>query len=145
LARKSKSPYARQKQKTWNACSKYVRTRDCLKSTGNPEYGRCYTCGAEHHITKLDAGHYLPGRRMATFFDTRGIHIQCTYCNRTLEGNRVTYYKRMLAEYGGAVVEELERIDKSTRKYTVAELQELEAEFKDKTKKLLESDLVGVM
>jgi len=51
----------------------------------------------------------------------------------------------MLAEYGEAVVEELERIDKSTRKYTVAELQELEAEFKDKTKKLLESDLVGVM
>jgi len=55
------------------------------------------------------------------------------------------YLKGMLRDYGQEVVDELDRLNKTTRKYTVAELQELEAEFKDKTKKLLESDLAGVM
>lgn len=132
------TPYSRQKKKTWDACSKYVRVRDCLKTTGNPEYGRCYTCGSEFHITRLDAGHYLPGHHMATYFDVRGIHIQCCYCNRTLEGNRIVYHERMLADYGQDVTDELRRIDKSTRKYTVAELSELETEFKRKTAELLE-------
>jgi len=141
----AKSQYARQKKKTWDACSKYVRTRDCLKSTGTPEYGRCYTCGKRYPFRNLDAGHFRAGRYNAILFDTRGIHAQCTYCNHKLEGNRLEYLKGMLRDYGQEVVDELDRLNKTTRKYTVAELQELEAEFKDKTKKLLESDLAGVM
>ena len=138
----AKSPYKTQKKKTWNACSKYVRTRDCLLSTGSPEYGRCYTCGTEFHITKLDAGHYLPGHHMATFFDTRGIHIQCVSCNRTLEGNRIIYHECMLRDYGKEIVAELWRLDKGVRKYSIAELKELEAEFNQKTAILLEGVLV---
>lgn len=136
----AKSKLGTQKRKTWIACSKYVRTRDCLKTTGSPEYGRCYTCGGNHHITKLDAGHFLPGRRNSILFDTRGIHAQCTYCNHMREGATLEYLERMLADHGQDVVDELRRLDKSTRKYTVAELAELEAEFKRKTEELLQKE-----
>ena len=139
---KSKSPYKTQKHKTWNACSKYVRTRDCLLSTGSPEYGRCYTCGQEFHITKLDAGHFIPGRRNSILFDTRGIHAQCTYCNKMRQGATLEYLERMLAEYGQGVVDELRRIEKSIQKYSITELKELEAEFNQKTAILLEGVLV---
>lgn len=136
------TPYTRQKKKTWDACSRYVRTRDCLLSTGSPEYGRCYTCGAEFHITKLDAGHFLPGRHNALLFDTRAIHAQCTYCNKTLEGNRIVYFENMVRDYGGVVVDELRRVDKSTRKYSIDELEELESSFKQKTEELLRGMMV---
>lgn len=140
----ARSPLKIQKRKTWNACSRYVRTRDCLLSTGSPEYGRCYTCGTEHHITKLDAGHFLPGRRNAILFDTRGIHAQCTYCNKMREGATLEYLERMLVGYGQDVVDELRRLDKSTRKYTIAELAELETGFEQKTKELLAREGVAV-
>jgi len=139
---KSKSPYKTQKRKTWNACSKYVRTRDCLLSTGSPEYGRCYTCGSEFHITKLDAGHFIPGRGNAILFDTRGIHAQCTYCNKMRQGATLEYRERMLTDYSQDVVDELRRLDKSTRKYSIAELKELEEGFKLDTEELLEGVLV---
>ena len=138
----AKSKLGIQKHKTWVACSKYVRTRDCLKTTGSPEYGRCYTCGRVHPITKLDAGHFIPGRRNSILFDTQGIHAQCTYCNKMRQGAPFEYLDRMLIDYGQEVVDELRRVDKSTRKYTIPELKELEEEFKRKTAELLEGVLV---
>ena len=127
-----------QKRKTWDACSKYVRTRDCLKTTGNPEYGRCYTCGAGRHFKQLQAGHFIPGRHNSILFDIRGIHAQCTYCNHIKEGATLEYLDQMLVDYGQEVVDELRQLDKQTRKYTVAELADLEAGFKRMTEALLE-------
>jgi len=127
-----------QKRKTWDACSKYVRTRDCLKTTGNPEYGRCYTCGAGRQFKQLQAGHFIPGRRNSILFDTRGIHAQCTRCNYMREGATLEYLDQMLVDHGQEVVDDLRQLDKQTRKYTVAELAELEAEFKRMTESLLE-------
>jgi len=43
----------------------------------------------------------------------------------------------MLIDYGREVVDELRRLEKITRKYTVAELVELEAGFRQKTEELL--------
>jgi len=140
----AKSKLGTQKRKTWIACSKYVRTRDCLKTTGSPEYGRCYTCGKSHPFRNLDAGHFLAGRYNAVLFDVRGVHAQCTYCNHKLEGNRLEYLKAMIRDYGQEVVDDLLRLNKTTRKYTVAELAELEAEFKRKTEELLEREGVAV-
>ena len=58
------------------------------------------------------------------------------------EGASLEYLDRMLIDYGQNVVDKLRRLDKTTRKYTVAELAELEAEFKRKTAELLEGVLV---
>ena len=134
----AKSKLGTQKRKTWIACSKYVRTRDCLKTTGSPEYGRCYTCGVSRQFAQLQAGHFIPGRGNSILFDIRGIHAQCVKCNYMREGATLEYLDQMLIDYGRDVVDELRRLDKSIRKYTIVELAELEAEFKRKTEELLE-------
>lgn len=58
------------------------------------------------------------------------------------QGATLEYLERMLADYGQEVVDELRRIEKSTCKYSIAELKELEEEFKRKTEELLEGVLV---
>ena len=53
------------------------------------------------------------------------------------EGASLEYLDHMLVDYGQNVVDKLRRLEKTTRKYTVAELADLEAEFKQKTEELL--------
>ena len=46
LPRKVKQPSkATIKRRTWEVFSKFIRIRDCLNSTGCPDWGLCITCG----------------------------------------------------------------------------------------------------
>lgn len=82
----------------WPTFSTYIRTRDCIRTTGNRLYGKCVTCGKRKLFKKLQAGHFIPGRTDAILFDDRQVHAQCHQCNMYLQGMWHKYYLFMLTQ-----------------------------------------------
>ncbi len=82
----------------WPTFSIYIRTRDCIRTTGNRLYGKCVTCGRRLPFKKLQAGHFIPGRTDAILFDDRQVHAQCYRCNMKLQGMWHKYYLFMLTQ-----------------------------------------------
>jgi hypothetical protein len=121
------------KKKCWNQFSKYIRLRDCLKTTGSPDYGKCITCGRLVGITRADAGHFISRRFNSTLFDERNVHLQCKQCNG-FGGNLLEYRRQIIKLYGEGADTLLE--DKATeiKKFTPQELIELEGYYKNKIK-----------
>jgi len=126
------------KKKAWREFSRYIRTRDCLKSTGSAEAGRCVTCGKIYPFAKLQAGHFVPGRRNAGLFDERGVHAQCYACNVGLHGNWPEYLRFMELEYGQEVIDELIDLRHVTVKFTAEELDRMAKEYRERTRELTE-------
>ena len=95
------------KRKAWIAFSKFVRLRDCLKTTGTVDFGRCYTCGNEYPFKNLQAGHFIPGRRNQYLLNEVQVHSQCYRCNVGLHGNWPVYLEMMNNNYGKKAVEQM--------------------------------------
>jgi len=102
----------------------------------------CVTCGvgkpwnASNHLGSdgIDAGHFLGGRCNAIILDERGIHPQCTACNRN-GGNPEMYNAYMLHRYGQEVIDELKRAKAQKRvTYTRHELAERRVDYLDRIK-----------
>ena len=91
----------------WKLFSRYIRLRDCIKTTGTTDYGCCVTCGREYKFGRLQAGHFVPGRTRAILFDPRCVHAQCYRCNCKLDGAWPPYYRFMQRAYGQEVIDEL--------------------------------------
>ncbi len=126
------------KAKTWLVFSRYIRLRDCLKTTGSPDYGECISCGNPFEYNGLDAGHFV-AKHNNNYFSQLGVHAQCRHCNRFLHGNQLGYRRGLVELYGEEMVEVLELENRPIKKFTIGELGELEAELKDKIK-LLEGE-----
>lgn len=105
--RRKKSPRKKAKDKAWAMCSKYIRLRDCLATTGTKEYGICVTCGGRFPFKKLQAGHGIPGRNDSILCDEELINCQCVGCN-IWGGGRIqnTYTIFLLQKYGQDFFEE---------------------------------------
>ena len=124
------------KKKCWAVFSKYIRLRDCLKTTGSPDYGKCITCGRLIGITRADAGHFISRRFNSTLFDERNVHLQCKQCNGAYSGQLLEYRRQIIRLYGEGVDIELE--DKATeiKKFTPQELIDLTEYYTNKIKEL---------
>ncbi len=114
----------------WDICSRYIRLRDCLKTTGTKKWGYCVTCGTLYHYKKLQAGHFTCGRKDAVLFEESGIHAQCYRCNIERSGEWPTYYKFMQAEYGQDEIERLIDCSLSDAELSKARLYDLYIRFK---------------
>ena len=127
------------KNKCWVQFSRFVRLRDCLKTTGTTTKGKCCSCGREHPFGKLQAGHFLPGRTDNILFDEKGVHAQCYFCNCERQGNWPGYYRFMQKEYGQNVIERMvnDFISDSGSLYTVRELSAQELYYRIQVNKLL--------
>ncbi len=117
--------------------SRYIRLRDCLLTTGSPEYGECISCGNPFEYNGLDAGHFV-AKHNNNYFSERGVHAQCRHCNRYLHGNPLGYRRGLLLLYGEEITNELESENRPIKKFTIKELEELEAELLEKIKLLEE-------
>ena len=84
----------------WSWFSKYIRTRDCLKTTGTTEAGRCFTCGNYKPIEELQAGHGIGGRTNGILFDEEIVYAQCIRCNNYLRGNYENFIPYLIRLYG---------------------------------------------
>lgn len=124
------------KSSVWNVFSKYIRLRDCINTTGDPEYLLCVTCHERKHLKDAQAGHFIPGRHNSVLFDERNVHGQCMMCNIFLKGNPIKYYRFMITRYGQSVIDELESLDSVPKQLKNFELLELRDKYKSKLKAL---------
>jgi len=119
------------KKLAWNDFSKYIRLRDCIKTTGTKDRGKCITCGTEYPFNKLQAGHFLAGRNATILFHEDMVNAQCYACNVMKHGNADEYWPIMLEKYGKEKIEEWQILKKQTKSWTKDELKEIRQNFKD--------------
>ena len=131
---KKRPTVAKVKKKVWAVFSEYIRTRDCLRTTGCASFGLCITCGKRYHFKLLQAGHFVPGRHNANLFSEKGTHAQCYNCNINLRGNTLEYRRQIIKLYGEGADEEIERDAGVIKKFTVPELSDLLTYYKEKVK-----------
>lgn len=118
------------KIKAWDEFSIFIRRRDCLKTSGDPTHGFCFTCGAHCPFKTFQAGHFIPGRHPSYLFDEVGCHIQCFRCNINLKGNWPKYYEAMLKEYGQEVVDSYQKKKWESKQFKAVELEEIYNKYK---------------
>lgn len=94
---------ARQTATTW--FSKYIRARDCVEVMGGLEYGKCFTCDAVLPFSKLQCGHFMPGRKDSGLFDERNAAAQCYQCNVRKQGRWPEFERELIKKYGQRIVE----------------------------------------
>lgn len=118
-------PYRdRQAQASFN---KFIRFRDDALP--------CISCG-RHHTGQYHAGHYRSrGAHPELRFEELNCHKQCAPCNNHLSGNISNYRSALIERIG---VEKVDWIEgpHEPRKYTCAELKEIELKYKRKLKEL---------
>lgn len=121
---KSRSQWAREAQAAVNA---FVRERD--------KDLPCISCG-RFHQGSYDAGHYRSvGAMPALRFDLANIHKQCVPCNQHKAGNILEYRIGLVARIGAQEVARLEA-NHAPKKYDIAELKAIKADYRAKLKAL---------
>lgn len=127
------------KQKAWTAFSRYIRTRDCIRFTGDPEYGKCVTCDRPYPYKQLQAGHFIAGRTSAVLFDEEAVYSQCYGCNVGRGGAHVEYFVFMEQEHGREKIDELRAKRHQKVKYTEFDYERIRKDYDDKYEALLAS------
>jgi len=129
-----------------------------IRAEAADEHGmcECVTCGRRANWTGggIDAGHFLAGRRLSIRFDEHCVHPQCRSCNSgsCVHVNRyasamrketvaIAYTRYMMDTYGEDEIDRLNWLrDNVTKSYTVEELREMRAKFKQRTKVAIEEN-----
>lgn len=84
--------------------SEYIR----LKNANDIGFCQCVTCGKYFHWTKIQNGHYMSRRFMATRYSEMNCHPQCMSCNVMQHGNIPQYRMWLVRHYGEDKVKMLE-------------------------------------
>lgn len=125
LAVKPLSYFHKQAQSAFN---EFIRTRDA----GQP----CISCG-RNTGAKMNAGHYRTvGASKETRYDESNCHLQCEHCNSYLSGNIGEYKPRLIDKIGQAAFDRLMG-PHELKRWTREELQELAADYRQKTRELI--------
>lgn len=126
-----KSDKTKLKDKAWSLTSLYVRR---LYSDKNG-YARCYTCHKKDHYKNLQAGHFVPSRRISILFDLRGLRVQCIGCNVFQYGRPLEFMQEMEKEIGideaRELRDELMRLRNAPKKMSESDYQDLILELND--------------
>ncbi len=121
---KTKSDHAREAQSAFNA---FIRARD----KDEP----CISCNRLHQ-GQWHAGHYRSvGSHPELRYSELNVHKQCAPCNNHKAGNVVEYRLNLLEKIGSKALAWLEG-PHDPQKYTVEELQQIKATYKQKLKEL---------
>lgn len=128
---------SRAKKELWRLFSRYIRYRDCLKTTGTLDRGKCITCGKEFKFKKLQAGHFIPGRNNAVLYNERHVHAQCWQCNAPTalggkNGNPFVYRRKIIEIYGKNSDELFEQESQQIVQYKVFQILDMQEEYKTK-------------
>ena len=114
------------------AFNRFIRLRDQLAGRNCISSGKPLDWSGNN----VDAGHYRSrGSAPHLRFDERNCHAQSKQENRYASGNATDYRIGLIARYGLAFVEALER-DQTPRKWTIPELVAIRDEYRLKYKKL---------
>ena len=133
------------KKQVGDIFSQYVRMRDCLKTTGTLTHCKCITCTKLLELKEAQAGHFVDRRHSATLFDETNVHAQCGRCNVYLDGEILKYRREIIRLYGEGYDVQLEEKAIETKKFTIAELEEMKETYKEKIKELLKQETAGAL
>lgn len=138
----TKPSLSKAKEKAWQAFSAYIRTRDCLKTTGTLENGICITCDKLIPYKGSHAGHFIGGRGGAVLFEEDLVNLQCEKCNKKtsfggLDGNYQMYTLKMVERHGKEWVEEKVKLRNVVRQYKLYEVEEITKKYRAKYKELI--------
>jgi len=107
--------------------SLYIRKRDSVNGKNT-----CFTCGKISTIAEMDAGHFMLRDRAATRYSEINVQPQCRSCNRFKNGKQFEFGIALDEKYGEGTAKELIEKSHTIRKYTIQELDELIAYYKNK-------------
>jgi len=130
IKKKTARPMGKLKKDVWDVFSRFIRYRDCMRTTGCKDWGLCITCSRRYHFKLLQSGHFIPGRHNANLFQEKGVHAQCYNCNINLRGNTLEYRRQIIKLYGEGYDEILEEEAKEIKKFTREELENLKNYYK---------------
>lgn len=126
---KKRKPAAKAKAKAWSAFSRYIRTRDCIRFSGDPTRGICVTCQRPYEFKALQAGHFIAGRTNAILFDEEAVYAQCYGCNVGRSGAHVEYFIFMEKEHGREKIDALRAKKSQAVKFTQTDYERIEQDY----------------
>ena len=86
--KKTKKPV----DKTWSSFSKYIRLRDCLKTTGTNTILKCCSCPRICNLKNSDAWHFISRTYLIHKYNLINVNGQCITCNRFQQGQWTAYF-----------------------------------------------------
>lgn len=132
-----RSPLKLAKDKAWSSFSAFIRTRDCLRTSGTLESGVCISCKEEIPYKGSQAGHFLAGRKNAILLDEDLVHLQCYRCNIGLSGNYVEYFVAMEELYTRADIDALRFRKGQSKKMRLDDWQEEKTHWDSRKEELI--------
>lgn len=132
MKRRKKTPRQKAIREADKWFSKYIRLRDCKRTTGFSDSGACVSCGRVYPFEKLQCGHFVKRSCWALRYDERNSYAQCYGCNIAQNGNYREYTLRLIDRFGLEFVQTLQEESSKTRRYKTKELEELADEYKRK-------------
>lgn len=130
--------YKKAKAAAWREFSNYIRLRDALKTTGDPDRFICFTCGVVILVKDGDAGHAIPGRTAGILFDEEIVRAQCKECNRVFGGEQEKFTRRLIHENGEEWFNNKLHEKRNVVKYTANELMQIAEYYKTKKREMYE-------
>ena len=124
------------KKKVWKKFSEFIRLKECLETTGSPDFGVCVTCSHVKPYKELQAGHFIDGRGNSVLFVEDLVHIQCYRCNCLMSGNKDSYTPYMIRRYGEEKVKKMYLLKHMSRSMSVLELEAIYQDCCQKIKEL---------
>lgn len=131
-----KSELSRAKDRAWEWFARYIRTRDCLKTTGTKTHGVCITCGRTVPFAEYQAGHMVEGRKNAVLYDEEIVNGQCQNCNGYGGGEYARYALVMEERHGKQWVLDKLDLKNVTKPMKAYEHREIAEKYKQKLKEL---------
>lgn len=77
--------------------SRLIRLRAAVQANDNGICS-CFICGARHHYTVMQAGHYSNREDSGLRYHPKNVRVNCVHCNVTLKGNLIEYAAKLDAE-----------------------------------------------
>jgi len=139
MAKRQDSPLTKAKKDLSRIFSTYIRTRDCLATTGMLDEGLCCTCKRRYPLKKLQAGHFIPGRMDSILFEPTCVHAQCYRCNMRRQGEWVKYYRFMQKKYGNDEIERLMKLSEKNCSITIGWIESTKTYYLTKIDELKEN------
>ena len=133
-----KQSVSKLKAKAWKLFSLMIRLRD----SDQHGFSKCVTCNANRHYTEMQAGHFISRRHSATLFEPRNVHTQDAACNIWKNGEPTNYWLFMERPYGRVVIDELIALSKTSKRFTIPELEAMIEIFNSKIKDYVKKDSI---
>lgn len=125
------------KKKADNWYSKYIRYRDGQLRNGT-WVASCITCGVEKPIKELQAGHFVSRISSPLRYEDMNVHAQCVGCNMFKQGEQYAHAQAIDLLYGDGTAETLHNRRHETKKWMIAELEQIIEDAKAYVKELEE-------